>query len=405
MTQPFPHGGAGRSRSDPPRPTSTAPTARKAARRRGATQLAERGDRVLVISGSVGAGHDGAANELANRLRGAGLHVDVRDYLQALPPVCRFILRDGYTMTVERVPAIFQWLFTCIERSRLAAALSVAFCKIGNRQVLGWIRDGGFDVVVSTYPLASQSLGGLRARRTIDIPVITYLTDPAPHRTWIHSDVDLHLTCTEQTAIQGIASYGVPMTVAGPLVPARFASGLTAHQRAAKRSLLGLPLAAPVALLVCGSLGLGDVESSADEVVAAGLTPLVLCGRNEDLLERMRQRPGVVAMGWRDDVHELMHCVDVLVHNAGGLTFTEALVAGLPAVSYRCIPGHGLANAATIEAAGLAPWAMTPKELGSALRAQVARPRLRRDLGDPAEHILAVLAATVPQPARRHPAA
>jgi len=35
----------------------------------------------LIISGSVGAGHDGAANELADRLRVHGIDVDVRDYL------------------------------------------------------------------------------------------------------------------------------------------------------------------------------------------------------------------------------------------------------------------------------------------------------------------------------------
>jgi processive 1,2-diacylglycerol beta-glucosyltransferase len=350
----------------------------------------------------VGAGHDGAANELADRLRRAGVVVDVRDYLQALPLVCRFILRDGYTISVGRVPAFFQWLFTYIEHSRLAARLLGVFCKIGHRPVLEWIHDGDFDVVVSTYPLASQSLGALRARRRIDIPVITDLTDPAPHRAWIHSDVDLHLTCTRQTAIQGAATYGVPMLVAGPLVPARFQTRLTAHQRAAKRSGLGLQQNMAVALLVCGSLGLGDIETSAGEVAAAGLTPLVLCGLNHDLLLRMRHQPGVVALGWRDDVHELMQCVDVLVHNAGGLTFTEALVAGLPAVSYRCIPGHGLANAATIEAAGLAPWVRTADELGDALRAQATRPRLSQELGNPEESILAVLAANVAQQSRRH---
>lgn len=373
--------------------------------RRSTSRLPRQGNRVLVISGSVGAGHDGAANELADRLRGAGLRVDLRDYLDALPPLCRSILRDGYTVSVDRFPAVFEWLFTSIERGRLVAWLAVAFAKIGSRRTRRWIADGGFDIVVSTYPLASQSLGALRARHAIDVPVVTYLTDPAPHRTWIHPDVDLHLTCIEQTAIQGTATYGVVMTAGGPLVPARFAAGLTSAQRASRRATLGLPSDAPVALLVCGSLGLGDVESSADEIVAAGLVALVLCGRNEDLLERMRGRPGIVALGWRDDVHELMHCVDVLVHNAGGLTFTEALVAGLPAVSYRCIPGHGLANAATIAAAGLAPWAKTPKELGAALRAQASRGTAPPEQGDPTDHVVAALAATVPQAARRVTAA
>ena len=58
-----------------------------------------------------------------------------------------------------------------------------------------------------------------------------------------------------------------------------------------------------------------------------------------------------------------MHVADVLVQNAGGLSLTEALVAGLPAVTYRPIPGHGRANAAVLDASGLAPWARTDDQL------------------------------------------
>ena len=41
--------------------------------------------RVLVISASMGAGHDGAARELAARLRAAGHHAEVRDFLDSGP--------------------------------------------------------------------------------------------------------------------------------------------------------------------------------------------------------------------------------------------------------------------------------------------------------------------------------
>ena len=59
-----------------------------------------------------------------------------------------------------------------------------------------------------------------------------------------------------------------------------------------------------------------------------------------------------MALGWRDDVPDLMAAADVLVHNAGGLSCTEALVAGLPVVTYRPIPGHGRANAAVLARPG-----------------------------------------------------
>ncbi len=349
------------------------------------------GRRVLVVSGSVGAGHDGAARELAERLRRSGVRVDVRDLLDVLPAPVPRVLRDGYRISVDRVPVVFDQLFAALERPGVARAATLEVCRRGQRGLLSWLRAADYDAVVSTYPLASLCLAGVRRRGLAPMPLITYLTDPAVHRSWVSPDIDVHLTVTEATARQGTEAYDVPMTVGGPLVPPRFARPLPAGRAAALREELRLPAGRPVALLVAGSLGLGDVLVAAEHVAAEGLCPLVLCGRNAGLRARVAAVPGAVALGWRDDVHELMRVADVLVHNAGGLSFTEALVVGLPAVSYRCIPGHGQANAAVLHDAGLAPWARTREQLGQALRRQLARGRVPLALPDPADAVLSLL--------------
>ena len=357
-----------------------------------------------MISGSVGAGHDGAAHELAFRLRAAGVHVDVRDYLQAVPGWYRVVLRRGYSVGVQRTGFLLQWLFVSIERSRLVRGIVVASCRMGDGTVRRWLRDRDYNAVVSTYPLASQTLGTLRERGHLAAPAVTYLADPAAHPIWVHRSVDEHLTVSEPSAAHGERAYGVPMRAAGPLVSERFAAGITPARRRAARDELGLPQDTRVALLVTGSLGLGDVEHSARTVIEAGLRPLVLCGRNHALRERLSRIPGVVALGWRDDVHEIMHVVDVLVHNAGGLSLTEALVAGLPAVSYRCIPGHGRANAAVLDAAGLALWARDSKQFVHALQdCAGSRQALLPPDADPAQVILDLIAVSSPDsPAAAH---
>ncbi len=354
------------------------------------------GGRVLVVTGSVGAGHDGAARELADRLRATGVEVDVRDLLAVLPAPVPRVLRDGYRLTVDRVPQAFEQLFRALERPGAVSRLLVTVCRLALPGVRGWLAERPYDLVVSTYPLASRCLGELRRTGRLAVPVVTYLTDPAAHASWLDPGVDLHLTVTAATARQGERAYGVPMREAGPLVPARFAAPVPPARRAAVRAALGLRAGARAALLVAGSLGLGDVVEGARDVAAAGFVPVVLCGRSAALRRQVAQVPGAVALGWRDDVHELMAACDVLVHNAGGLSFTEALVAGLPAVSYRCIPGHGRANAAVLDAAGLAPWARTPAELRGALEAQVVRPRRVPALGDPVDALRALLPAVRP---------
>jgi UDP-N-acetylglucosamine:LPS N-acetylglucosamine transferase len=357
-----------------------------------------------VVSGSVGAGHDGAANELAARLATAGAEVVVRDFLAAVPGAAAHLLREGYTGTVTHVPLAFEFLFRRLERRALCWQAERVICARAQRTVAAWAAGLRADVVVSTYPLASQTLGELRAAGRLPATVITYLTDPAAHVSWVHPAVDRHLTVTAATAAQGAADYGLPFTVAGPLVPARFSSLPSPDRLAAVREVLALPRDRPVALLVGGSLGLGDVVRTARAVAAAGLTPLVLCGRNDRLRRSVARDPRAVALGWRTDVHLLMHLADVLVQNAGGLSFTEALVAGLPTVTYRPIPGHGRANAGVLDAAGLAPWARTPEQLAASLHAAVGRARAVPALPDPAALVLSAAVAPPGGPAPGRPA-
>ena len=347
--------------------------------------------RVLVVSGSVGAGHDGAARELAERLRARGVEVDIRDFLDAVPRWAASVLRDGYSNSVDKAPFVFELLF---QRTELRGPVWRGMrwiTALGNRTVTRWFREHDYDLVVSTYPMSTQCIGGLRERGLIDVPVVTYLTDPAAHRSWVHPAVDHHVTVTQATADQGLADYGVPMVAGGPLVPARFTRPVTAAELERVAAELDLPAGRPVALLVAGSLGIGDVLTTVRDVAGSGVVPLVLCGRNESLRRRVATVPGAVALGWRTDVHVLMQVSDVLVHNAGGLSFTEALVAGLPAVTYRAIPGHGRANAAVLDGAGLAPWVHTPEGLPEVLAKQAAAGRRPAALGDPTDTIVSLL--------------
>ncbi|MGF1431011.1 MGDG synthase family glycosyltransferase, partial [Kitasatospora sp. LaBMicrA B282] len=337
---------------------------------------AERPLRALVITGSVGAGHNGAAFELVRRLSAQGVVADCRDYLDALPRRYRRLLRDGYEFSANRTPWAFEWLFRNEERDSVVRSLTLRLCRLAARELAEWVR-ADYDVVVTTFPFAAQSLGLLKEDGRLRAPAVCYLTDPAPHRLWVHPRLDAHLTVTQATAAEGSERYGVPMTAAGPLAPAAFAERPTAAAVAALRAELGVPADRRMVLLTTGSLGLGDVPGAVRALRAVeGTVPVVLCGRNDRLRERLSAQPGVVALGWRTDVPALMAAADVLVHNAGGLSLTEALVAGLPAVSYQVISGHGRANAATLARSGLAPWPQDPAQLAHALTRQAARGRV-----------------------------
>ena len=352
------------------------------------------GGRVLVLSATVGQGHEGAARELARRLTARGLQVEVRDYLDALPPLARAVLRDLYQPTVQYAPALFDSLFHGLEHDGVLRRTAAAVCRWAEPEVERWARDA--DVVVTTYPLAGQTLGALREQGRIPVPALTYLTDPAAHATWCHPAVDHHLTVTSATAGDA-RRYGVGARATGPLCAPTFSSAR--RSRRAVREELGLPGSAPVVLISAGSLGMGAIPRTVRDLLAhPRLRVVVLCGRNSRLRRRLGRDERVVALGWRDDVSDLMAAADVLVHNAGGLSLTEALAAGLPAITYLPIPGHGRANAAVLAAAGIAPWPRDARELAATVEDLVDDPARRHRTwwphgADPAAVVAGVLMA------------
>ncbi|MDT0449239.1 glycosyltransferase [Streptomyces hesseae] len=324
------------------------------------------------MSGSMGAGHDGVARELVRQLRERGVEAVSRDFLQALPRPYRPPLRGVHELTAQYTPRVFDWLARSEEHDSAVRAVTQRVCRAARHAVARWAA-GGCDVVVSTFPLATQTLGMLRRDGGLRVPAVCCLTDPAPNRLWTHPGIDRYLTVMRATAVEAAQRYGIAMSVGGPLVAPAFGQPVDEAVRRAVRRGLAVPPDVRVVLLVSGALGSGDAMTGVAAVrQVPGTVAVVLCGRNDRLRRRAAALPGVVALGWCEDVPRLMAAADVLVHNAGGLALTEAMVAGLPAVSYQVLAGHGRQNAATLARAGLVPWPRTSGELAEALHRQAS---------------------------------
>ncbi|MEV6028787.1 glycosyltransferase [Streptomyces sp. NPDC052036] len=322
--------------------------------------------RIAVISASVGAGHDGAAAGLTDRLTAHGFLVDRYDFLDLLPARAGKLLCGGYHRLLTWAPEGYQRLYKATDQASRPGAVWRALFRSAEQPTL---RALGPDTcaVISTYPGASQVLGALRQRGLLKVPTFTYLTDFSVHAMWVAPGIDAHLAVHAIPAAQAHAQGAAGVTVAGPVTDPRFAP-TTGSQRPAARARFGLPERVPLALLVAGSWGVGPVRRAAAEIRETGVAvPVVVCGRNQALAEQLRQDGIEHVFGWVDDMPGLMHACDVLVQNAGGLTSLEAVAAGLPVASYRCIPGHGRTNAQALEEAGLAAWIRTPEDLGPVL--------------------------------------
>jgi UDP-N-acetylglucosamine:LPS N-acetylglucosamine transferase len=350
--------------------------------------------RAVVISASVGAGHDAAADEISRRLRAGGVEVLQHDFLTLMPPRCGRMIRDSYQRMLSAAPWSYRMLYDALDRS-VASGFQVAFfSSLAARRTRAAIPDQT-DVIVSTYPLASQVLGRLRRSGRLQIPVVTYLTDFSVHRLWIAEGVDAHLAIHRLPADEAAAQGAAMVRVVAPVVDPRFGpAGPSA--RVLARARFGLPAEGRIALLVGGSWGAGELDDAVREMDSTRLvTCAVVCGRNEELRERLSDAGVKHVFGWVEDMPQLLHAADILVQNAGGMTVLEAVRSELPVMTYRSIPGHGMTNSQALDEAKVAPWARHPEDLHRVLATALADPpRAHTALfraADPIDTLMAVV--------------
>jgi processive 1,2-diacylglycerol beta-glucosyltransferase len=358
----------------------------------------------------MGAGHDGAARELAVRLQAAGHPAEVRDFLESGPLRVGAALKRGYEFELKHVPSAYEATYRLWYRAPwLCPLVAWLVTLLAKRRVLRWVRQARAGVVVSTYPLATLCLGRLRARRRLAVPTVNFITDFGVHPLWVHRGIDVNLAVHDGPAAMAARRTGRPAVACGPVVAKAF-DPLALPAREQARDALGLTAADRAVLVVAGSWGVGGVEATWSALTRDGrFTPVVVCGRDEQLRQEVAALAADAAgnsviIGWTDEMPALMSACDALVENAGGLTSLEAMRAGLPVVSFQPIAGHGRENTARMAEAGVSRLAHSPNELIDALQdltspgtdrsAQVEAGRAMFRVG--ADQLTLEAAATVP---------
>ena len=338
--------------------------------------------KVLIISADIGAGHDLPARSIAREFKqeDPDAFVAVVNGLPAMGPLATAVLRDNSAFMFRWVPWLFDLqyrLFMDFPPTRWLA--SKLLTGAGRRGLGRLIRAHEPDLIVSTYPGTTQVLGEMRHTGRLQIPVYSSITDIAGLRFWAHPGIDLHMVShpesveeVEQIAGPGSVRWSRPPTADAVLEP---------RSRSDARTALGLPQDRPVIAVSGGGWGVGDLAGAVDVAlsVAEDAEVLCLCGRNEQLRERVAQRfagdPRVRVLGFTNRMGEILAASDALVHSSVGLTVLEAIIRGCPVISYGFGYGHVRVSNHALEHFKLAQVATSSEDLAPAIeRALAERP-------------------------------
>src|SRR3954453_16434836 len=195
--------------------------------------------KVLVISAAMGAGHVGASQELARRIRARGHQAEVVDFLDAFPVRVGRAWKVFYLLQLRRFPESYDSTYRLFYEHEKLWKPFVAFeTALAPRQVLRWYERHRPDVIVSTYSFATLVLGELARRGRLDVPTVNFLTDFAVHPRAAHPGIDLNLPIHPQPAAAAALRTGRPARAPGPVVSPRFTGDRRA--RSATRAAYGV---------------------------------------------------------------------------------------------------------------------------------------------------------------------
>jgi len=299
----------------------------------------------LLLSGSIGMGHDSLAEACSSLLESQGWATATMDTMRMLGrrtgPAGELIFR-----AMLGIPGCYDAVhYSALRTGSRLALLADAGAR---RQLVPRLRDyldqHPVDLLISVFATGAAAASEL-AERYPAMRHIVFCTDVTPHRLWVHRNVDMYLVTAEiaEPAVLRFQPDARVQVVPAPVRPAFY----RAPSQGQARSALGVPVGERCVLVMSGAWGLGPLAVAAKSLADAGVHVLAVAGRNVRLARKLTliaaQQPRVRAFGFTDQIPDLMSAADLVITSSGD-TCAEARTVGRPLLLLDVVQGHGRDN-------------------------------------------------------------
>jgi UDP-N-acetylglucosamine:LPS N-acetylglucosamine transferase len=339
--------------------------------------------RVLIVSADgFGSGHTALANALAEEIhtRAPGTQVEIVDGMRAaFGPLDKLFVRS-FTHTIATDPESYGHGYALSAKAPFARVLGWLSWVAGAHAINRAVKQFEPDVVVSTYPFLTNTLGRMRLHGELHVPVVVPLHNLDPHPLWMSPGVDLHVAAVPEDAAPAARNFArvygdepFNAIAAAPAVNERVLGTMDAAERQQVRADFGLPARDPVLLVTGGGLGvsvpvddLRAVLNSRPDVHVA-----VATGHNDAFAAQLHQQidsPRLHTIPFTTRMPDLLRASDAVLLKDSGMTTMETFAAGTPVIMFHPLPGQGVAAANELAADGYATLAHNRDELADVTR-------------------------------------
>lgn len=304
----------------------------------------EGGERVLILSAGVGAGHNSAAAAMQQECVGRAdiAEVQVLDVLQVSSVLYRALLGKGYFVLVEGLPWLVDWGYDMSDPPFRRRGPIDPWTRANAVPVIGAIKQFRPTAIVCTHFLPAQLLTSLILRGVTDARTAVVTTDYDFQGLWLPGAFHSLFVAREEARVELMALGVPPDRVTATGIP------IAKHLDVAPARNTNEP---PMLLISAGASG-GDYAVSVVRQtmhMRSLFTATIVCGRNEELRHRIEQLVAPAGdryrvLGFTEEMPQLLGRADLFVGKPGGLSSSECMAAGLPMVLVNPIPGQEVRN-------------------------------------------------------------
>jgi processive 1,2-diacylglycerol beta-glucosyltransferase len=369
--------------------------------------------RILIVSASIGSGHNQAAAAIEQELRRQHpqSQIDIVDFLTYGSSSWGNFIKETYFKMLHVFPDMYDFLYRWTSGPGHRVKNLLAYSS--KKRMSKLYQHYQPDILVFTHPFPCAAAAYLRRKRMINTTLIAVITDFAVHPLWTYDEVDMY--CVADSSLQyQLVEKGIPesrIMVSGIPVGAQFAISKQDSGISQEYELQGNK---PTLLVMGGGLGLGPLEIVLQSIerCTLPLQLIVVAGNNKEILPSLhnfakKSRHTIHVLGFTKEVDHLMERADLLITKPGGLTSSEALAKGLPMLLVSAIPGQEEENARFLVQQGAAIHVRDIRRIPLYLQRLFAKkPELLRSIKIAATHLgkpeaARLIAQTVLQRAQR----
>lgn len=309
--------------------------------------------KILILTASMGEGHNTAARGIKEALiseTNGAAEILVADPYTRTNPFFNKLMQDGYAMAINRYPRAWKVVFEVLTHKGVVEGMEGMMTALKNA-VRSLVDELKPDVIVSTYPVFSFLIAGIRKKEPdLRTPLYTVITDSTSiNSAWYRCGCDGFIVADDLTA-KVLLNDGVSPDKVHVL---GFPLGMAFENLE--------PAKAPgngrwKAIFFPGGKSSPAIEALKHLAEIENLDVTVITGKRQGALRALQAAKMPIRgelVGWTSEMPRLMSEHHFFIGKAGGATVQEAIAAQIPFLVSHVVPGQEEGNISLIEQMGL----------------------------------------------------